>query len=180
MKYTFVLALISFVVWGTSCNTTSFGSATSDLSTPSVSSNSTPTNLPDAGSIKPDGWVVPQLQCEVEQFQSEKRPVVGEDGSEVTLKVAHYRPKSICTYAESSADSSSFLNGNLRLIRIAERKVNDRIFAYIIDALPLSDDRNARPKRQFVYRIFDSDGDGKFETLLSDDFVLKPPRWTLN
>lgn len=177
-----VLALASQGLLSISCASSSAGSRNTGLSTPPPgSSNNGSTNSREQNSVKAEGWILPQKDCELVQFNSEERREEGEDGSEI---LTHFRPESVCIYTESSANRKSLLNGRLRLLKVLEVKFNERVFMYVIDAWPQNDiahnNNNSHSVRPFSYRIFDSDGDGKFETLVSDGVVIKPPRWTFN
>lgn len=75
--------------------------------------------------------------------------------------------------------------GELRLVALKQLSVSGKIFSYVIMAESLKQETssmvgNAHSRRPFYYKILDSDGDGKFETLYpgnSDNIV---PGWVSN
>jgi hypothetical protein len=107
-----------------------------------------------------------------------------EDGKKVEVERVIYGSRKLFFFEmEMSSRSRETQSNNelLKLESVYEFKVKKRAFFYSIFA------RQAKPDAQigrpipamhmFVYRILDKDGDGKFETLVSDDSKIIVPKW---
>jgi hypothetical protein len=73
------------------------------------------------------------------------------------------------------------VGGLLHLEMIEELKANGKVFGYSIFAAQAATDKSTgkayRNGRTFVYRCYDSDGDGKFEVMVVDSSPFLVPGW---
>lgn len=151
---------------------------------------STPTPLNDGNEskrytefINKEGWHVP-LPPESKNGPKNMIRSTSASGSEVDVVVIvmvnfkNYR----FTYGTMNEEQKNYLGeGELKLVALKELRVGRNVFAYVIMAETIDNGMkmsgNEPHQHPFLYRIFDRDGDGKFETLFpgdSDNFV---PEW---
>lgn len=77
----------------------------------------------------------------------------------------------------TSEEERQLVGGVLKLLFITEFSVNGKVYSYDIGAR-IAKPANHADEIGFGYRIVDFDGDGKFETMLTDDDIeLKVPSW---
>jgi hypothetical protein len=135
--------------------------------------------------VRKDGWKVP-MPPKRRLTDTVVETVASENGKAVKVKRTTYLPLEDFIYTDEpfTPEEAHQLSGGLRKLRyIDEFRVKEKVYAYlilVISAEPRvqANDNTAHDEHPFTYRIVDSDGDGKFETLLPDDDVeLKVPAW---
>ena len=109
------------------------------------------------------------------------------DGNRVDVTITSYAPIKdfFYTLVIDPAFRGHAVGGDLRLMFIEELATNGKVYGYSIfarqvapkdkDGNPLSRDQD----HMFVYRCYDSDGDGKFETMITDSSPFLIPDWVL-
>ena len=139
------------------------------------------------GRIKPDGWQIPDLTSveKAAEFKVEGAKTI--DGIEAVIEGARYRPVfgDILVPSEMATEMGV---GDLNVQGVIEYKAKDRTFAYMFSVNQVELDKASnkiKSSRGVIFRfvIYDEDGDGKFETLATDepsvDGRLRPhvPAW---
>jgi hypothetical protein len=151
-------------------------------------SSSTPLNESNAnakftGLENPDGWHVP-LPSAARRGPVETGSLMTAHGSKVKVITTTFVDfkEYLFTYGTVTKDQEKYLgHSSLKLIAIKELKVGDHVFSYVILATKVNlenvGSNHSADRHHFFYKIWDKDGDGKFETLdpgLSDSLV---PSW---
>ena len=107
-----------------------------------------------------------------------------EGGGNGKVTITYYKPTTNFIYNEDPVQGTVLVRGDLEVVDFIENKVKEKIFAYTIFARKAkvsqgSMDNNSSHDHTFVYRILDKDGDGKFETLLTDSSKILIPKWVM-
>lgn len=131
--------------------------------------------------IKKSGWKTPPkndtyIDESYDQGSVEGRTEKGKQVRTNTLlyvyRTSWWHSQDIC-YEGRDLD---YLKGKLESLSFMETSVNGKVFMYSITVGPLIlNDLDHRDP--FGYQIQDRDGDGIFETLLSDDADIVVPNW---
>jgi hypothetical protein len=132
------------------------------------------------------GWPIPMPENK-EQVRVTETTASTESGEKVAIEITDYAPLGEFAYAsELSAYphlEARARDGLLLLQLISQLKYNNKIYGYSVFSAPGTKDvKTGMVKRNghmFVYRLFDSDGDGRFETMITDSSPFKIPAWTL-
>jgi hypothetical protein len=98
------------------------------------------------------------------------------EGGKVQVAIFYYLPTEPFLYDQNidSAFKDRFLSGRFKLESIGEVTSNRKTYGYLVNARPSS-----RQGPGFTSRYYDSDGDGKFETLIGNSTPFPIPEWTL-
>jgi hypothetical protein len=132
-------------------------------------------------SINDDGWSIPDLRSakinETTEIQFKDR-----FGNERKVKVIHFSLNDKTKKEPYSLTTFNF--GKMQLFSVRQWKIGNKIFAYIITARRVEYEQSEKKYMPngmaFMFGFLDEDGDGKFETLLSDpDSDLSIPQWVL-
>jgi hypothetical protein len=151
------------------------------------SSNPTPNNSRqenEAKALKQESCKIPLLEKRI-KIRTYVTNLNSEDGKLIKVTTTAYDSKGelFFTREAPTAEHAAELNyGWLKLEWLEELKVKDKIFGYLIfvrGAKP--DEKTKKPlldKHMFVYRCVDFDGDGTFESILTDTAKeLLVPKW---
>jgi hypothetical protein len=177
MIYHFVLLAVLFVGCST-VNTSSLDSKLEVEVSPYPSPPSSP-QIYEAKFIRQEGWKIP-LPEKRKKTRTIERDVKSENGKSVKRILTIYIPKDDFFYQREVGISNS---GNelkselLKLQSIWEIKANEKKYSYTITARKAKPDEQEDHQHDFIYRYFDLDGDGKFETLISNDSEVLVPSW---
>ncbi len=138
--------------------------------------------------INPGGWQIPMPMPEDRKKTKESKTYgTTSDGERVDMTITFYAPIKdfFYTLVIDPAFREHAVGGDLILELIGELKTNGKVYGYSIFArqvAPKDKDGNftaSDHNHMFVYRCYDSDGDGKFETLLTDSSPYFVPDWVL-
>lgn len=136
--------------------------------------------------INDAGWPIPMPE---KKAQVRVRETTGsaESGEQIAIEISDYAPEGEFAYPSELTGyphlEARAKDGLLLLQMISELKCNNRIYGYSVFSAPGEKDAQTgtvkRKGHMFVYRLFDSDGDGRFETMITDSSSFKIPAWVL-
>lgn len=186
MKIYFVFKICGFVlfaVFSFDCSTVNTSSFSNKLET-KILPSPTPTDSPqnhEAKYINPDGWEIP-LPEKRKKTRVIERDVKTEDGKIAKRTLTIYSPTDdFFFHRESFSQDSEITTGLLKLQGIYELKVKEKVYGYTIYAQKTIPDEQTGKHTSigptFFYQCFDTDGDGKFETLVTDTSGMLIPSW---
>lgn len=188
MKTYFRFEICSFIIFAVllfGCSTESISSLNNKLeikTSPSLTPPNTPQNY-EAKFIREEGWKIPMPE-RAKKMRIIEREVKSENGKMVKRTLTIYNPIGEFSFQRESSTSSSGIqipSESLELESIWEIKINGKIYSYTVVArkakLNEQTDNSVLTRHAFPYRYFDTDGDGKFETLVTDDSNILVPSW---
>jgi hypothetical protein len=180
LRIQFIMFLSVFLAGCSAANTTLQNSNPEKKSAP-VEQNQN--RVSDNRIIKAEGWQIPSPEKK-EQVRKKTKSLNSDEGDAFEVTLTYYVPTERFIYREKPLNDNQIIlvKGELELFDFIEYRVKDKIFAYTIFARRYKIDQpndNSSHEHKFVYRILDSNGDGKFETLLTDNSELLVPQWIL-
>ena len=178
-------SLLGFIIILVGCSYANTG-ALKDRS--EIKLSSTPSSViqdSDSKYIKETGWQVP-LPEKKKIVKTSKATIDSESGKHVEIVITAYAPIDDFLFRiepDNPYQKKGLFDEVLKLESIEEIKVKERIFWYTIFARKAKfgeqKSNNISHEHAFVYRILDKDGDGKFETLLTDSSKILVPQWAV-
>jgi len=137
----------------------------------------------EAKFVKEEGWEIP-LPEKRKATRTIEREAKSENGTSVKRMLTVYIPIDAFFFQRepyASGLDKEMTTGLLRLQAIYELKVKEKIYGYTIYAQKTALDEQTRKSvpsgKIFFYQCFDTDGDGKFETLVTDQSGISVPDW---
>jgi hypothetical protein len=135
--------------------------------------------------IKKSGWKVPSRKNIYIDDSPYQVIVTGKTkaGHEVKMSTIHYIYRTPWIYSEDfywGGQDLEYLKGKLKSDNFSEMSANGKVFMYSINVekiVPPPASNSDPHEDPFMYRIQDRNGDGIFETLLGEDFIV--PNWVL-
>lgn len=180
-----IYGFVLFVVFLFGCSTVSTSSLDNELETkasPSPMLPNSPQNY-EGKFIKQEGWKIP-LPDKKEKMRVIERDVMTENGMKVKRTITIYNPIGDFFFQRESSTSisgSQLKSESLQIQSIWEVKIKEKIYSYTVIARKATPDKqtdeSVLTKFEFPYRYFDIDGDGKFETLVTDGSEILVPSW---
>lgn len=179
-KLTFITLLTLVFVGCSTVETTSLNEERAIETSPTQ----TDSNQNNQAGIIESGWQIPLP----EKKRTLKKSIVtrvSEDGKNIKVTTTECAPINDFIYEEKLTDyqKTKLISGELQLKTFIENKVNEKIFWYTIFAKQTESNEqksdNSSHNHIFVYRIVDKDGDGKFETRVSDSSEILVPKWAI-
>lgn len=137
----------------------------------------------DGNYKKKSGWKTPSRNDTYIDESYDQGTVEGttKNGKQVRTHTIFYRYRTPWLHSQDfyyERGDLDYLKGKLESLSFLETSVNGKVFMYSITVGPLiMNDLDHRDP--FGYQIQDRDGDGIFETLLSDDADIVVPNWVL-
>lgn len=140
----------------------------------------------DGRLINEKGWPIPRPD-QMEQIRVRYTTGSTGDGKLLTITITDYAPIKEYFYPSEIDPYPSLrdyaVGGQLVLKSISELRSNKNIFGYSILAAETEEDKATgmlqRKGHAFVYRVYDGDGDGKYEIMILDSSPFQIPDWTL-
>lgn len=133
--------------------------------------------------INNEGWHVP-LPPEAKKGPKSVIRLTSASGAKVDVVVTVFVGFSNYhfTYGSMTEEQKDYLGqGGLKLVALKELRIGRNVYAYVILAEKAEADMkmsgNESRQHPFFYRIFDRDGDGKFETLFPGNSDNLVPEW---
>ena len=137
----------------------------------------------EKGIINPTGCQIPMPEQRKKTKESKTFGTTS-SGTKVNVNISFYAPIGEFFFIREtdSSPQSQAVTGLLRLELIGEIKSNGKVYGYSIFArkAPKNESNNRGSEEHnhmFVYRCYDSDGDGKFETVVNDGSSFPVPDW---
>lgn len=178
--------IVIFAVFHLGCST-----ATTTSLKDETGINFSPTPAPknfnnDEGIIlKEKGWQIPSPRKK-QKSKIKESIMKSEDGKDIKVTATFYTPIENFIYEENPLDANGeviLVHGKLKLMNFVEIKVEENVFLYTISARKTEAKEpiynSTSHNHIFGYQIVDRDGDGKFETLLTDGSKFLVPVWAL-
>lgn len=175
MTMTTICVVLSSIIFIESCGTFNAASITN---TPKP----TPSQIKDKifqddnrRLINTDGWQIPMPTKKKSDGERVTNGTTA-NGSKVNVIISYYIPTKTFLYnlKIDRAFQDRAVAGIVKIESLGELKANNKIFGYTINAR-----RTEENQLGFGYRIYDSDGDGKFETMVTDNSAFQVPSWIL-
>ena len=148
-----------------------------------VEAESKPTPIPDAGKVIVDeGCNIPPVSS-LRIFRSHKTTWNSETGEKVNVVITDYDSPQVFYYEQKPlTHMMNYISfgGTLKLMWLSEMRSGQKVFAYTMFArkkkteAAQSDNSNGWNDRMFPYTCVDTDGDGRFETVLTTADLLVP------
>lgn len=177
-----ILVFLLFTAFSGGCSTASTVSRElSEMKYPPNPEAQNTVQINESRSVKKEGWQLPKAE---KQKQVRKTVIDSylENGDKIKVTTTDYAPiKDFFTEEPfaSLGKNQAFRLTKINLIR--ESKVNGKIFCYTIFAKATKpNEKTGKPiavGSDFIYQYVDRDGDGKFETLVTDGSVYPVPSW---
>jgi hypothetical protein len=176
--YTFLVVFI----FTPACTNSTFSGLKEDSSTKNYTPRTGQKIVENNGQIINDtGWQIPQIK-NTTAGEPKIEEMLSVDGRRFNVRKTFFTPNETISYTEDGfSENVTRLHGKLKLVRFQEFKLKEKVFLYSILAREFDENKQANNnhmhKEMFIYQILDSDGDGKFETLIDNDSDVLIPKW---
>lgn len=182
----YVIAFLTVVFIGCSTvNTTSINDELNTNISPTPNLEETPKKN-DGRIVNEEGWQIPPREKR-RKLRERVIDMLSEDGKNFKVTITQYVPIGGFIYSEESLlneQKTTQLRGNLSMAGFTEFKLKEKVFLYTIMAITRKPETqkgdNTTHERHFGYQIVDRDGDGKFETLITDKSKFLVPAWAID
>jgi hypothetical protein len=124
--------------------------------------------------VDEQGWKIPKMG---KPLKSDVTNLVDDQGKTISLTTIDFTSREPITKEPFDSIGVSS-NGFTKIELIIEMKFKERVLGYMVFAKKVSVDSKNNSvtdvnERSFYYRYFDYDGDGKFETLVTDSSKIR-------